>query len=62
MGMFKSGYDLQSTFHCVMGICPTSQAEVSAYIQQLYMNQERDPAPKIFVSDVIIYKVDNLLI
>ncbi|CAD8111512.1 unnamed protein product [Paramecium sonneborni] len=57
LGMFKSGFDQWSSFHCVLGICPTSQAEVSAYIQSLIMNQEKDTFSKIFGSDVIIYKI-----
>ncbi|CAK58174.1 unnamed protein product (macronuclear) [Paramecium tetraurelia] len=57
LGMFKSGFDQWSSFHCVLGICPTSQAEVSAYIQSLIMNQEKDTFSKIFGSDVIIFKI-----
>ncbi|CAD8200006.1 unnamed protein product [Paramecium pentaurelia] len=57
LGMFKSGFDQWSSFHCVLGICPTSQAEVSAYIQSLMMNQEKDTFSKIFGSDVIIFKI-----
>ncbi|CAD8121777.1 unnamed protein product [Paramecium sonneborni] len=57
LGMFKSGFDQWSSFHCVLGICPTSQAEISAYISSLIMNQEKDTFSKIFGSDVIIYKI-----
>ncbi|CAD8179111.1 unnamed protein product [Paramecium pentaurelia] len=57
LGVFKSGFDQWSSFHCVLGICPTSQAEVSAYIQSLIMNQEKDTFSKIFGSDVIIFKI-----
>ncbi|CAD8202456.1 unnamed protein product [Paramecium octaurelia] len=57
LGMFKSGFEQWSSYHCVLGICPTSQAEVSAYIQSLMMNQEKDTFSKIFGSDIIIFKI-----
>ncbi|KAM3146848.1 hypothetical protein pb186bvf_001002 [Paramecium bursaria] len=61
-GIMKSHTDLGNSFHFVQGLCPQSQADVSAYIHNIINCQEKEQKnQKLFNEDVIFWKISYLM-
>ncbi|CAD8203259.1 unnamed protein product [Paramecium pentaurelia] len=46
--LMKSSFETQSSFHFVQGLCPQSQADVFAYLQTIFQNQEKQEHQSLF--------------
>ncbi|CAD8105819.1 unnamed protein product [Paramecium sonneborni] len=56
----KSSFETQSSFHFVQGLCPTSQAEIFAYLQTILQNQEIQEHQSLFSKIPYISKLSYL--